>query len=413
METEDESLSQNSQMETDDLDEMDQAALPKNTDRSTDYAMKKFKAWLRKRQISIDMSDASPEELAPVLRQYYGELKTVEGKPPAPATMNCLKAGIQRHLNKVRQENPVNISKDTAFTKANGTFKAKCKLYAAMGNAKAKRKEEIAPGDLQKIRDFIADDRTAKDPRRLSQAVWFLIAFNLGCRGRELYRQLRQDSLLFATDDVGKEYMTIEQTVVEKNHQGGPSKEDQVNRSTRIYDCEVGPYTLIGLIKLYLSKLHPDCIWLFQQCRTKTDDGPWYKNEPLGVNSLGAMMKTISKSAALSQTYTNHCVRSTTITVLFNAGIEVQHIQSRTGHRSLQGLQPYIGNPTVGKKRDEAHILQEAMGCASGDRSSSRPAELSQTLQLSQSTRPSNPQGVGELVSGQFSNCVFNITVNR
>ena len=333
--------------------------------------------------------------------------------------MNCLRAGIQRHLNKIRTSDPVNITKDTQFTKANCTFKAKCKLYAAMGNAKAKRKKEIAPGDLQKIRNYIADDRTGKDSRRLSQAVWFLVSFNLGCRGRELYnyRQLRKDSLMFATYDVGKEYMTIEQTVIEKNHQGGPSKEDQVNRTTRIYDCEIGPYTLIGLIKLYLSKLHPDCIWLFQQCRTKTDSGPWYKNEPLGVNTLGAMMKTISKAADLSQTYTNHCVRSTTITVLFNAGIEVQHIQSRTGHRSLQGLQPYIGNPTVAKKRGEAQILQEAMGCPPAILSNSRPTELhqSQTLQVSQrrqSARP-NTEAVCELVSGQFSNCVFNFTVNH
>ena len=103
--------------------------------------------------------------------------------------------------------------------------------------------------------------------------------------------------------------------------------------STRIYDCQLGPHTIIGLLKLYISKLHPDCIWLFQQCRSRaTEEGPWYKNEPLGVNSLGNMMRTIGEVAGLSQRYTNHCVRATTITVLFNAGVEVQNIQSRTGH---------------------------------------------------------------------------------
>ena len=43
MESEDDPLSQNSQMETDDLDDLDQAAQPKNTDRSTEYAMKNLR----------------------------------------------------------------------------------------------------------------------------------------------------------------------------------------------------------------------------------------------------------------------------------------------------------------------------------------------------------------------------------
>ena len=111
---------------------------------------------------------------------------------------------------------------------------------------------------------------------------------------------------------------------------------------TRIYDCQLGPHTIIGLLRLYLSKLHPDCIWLFQQCRSQAaDERQWYKNEPLGVNSLGSMMKTIGEAAGLSRQYTNHCVRATTVTVLFNAGVAVQNIQSHTGHRSLLGLQPY------------------------------------------------------------------------
>ena len=51
-------------------------------------------AWLKKRKITIDLSEVSPEEFTPILRRYYGELKTSDGKTPAPATMNCLRAGI-------------------------------------------------------------------------------------------------------------------------------------------------------------------------------------------------------------------------------------------------------------------------------------------------------------------------------
>ena len=330
----------------------------------------------------------------------------------------ALRAGIQRHLTKIRSS-PINITKDTQFEKANSTFKAKCKLYAAKGHPKSKRKEEIAPGDLEKIHAYLAAEATSLTPRRLTQAVWFILAFNLGCRGREIYRQLKKESFRFAVDDAGIEYVTIDQTVIEKNHQGGPSREDQVTGDTRIYDCQLGPHTIIGLLRLYLSKLHPDCIWLFQQCRSQAaDEGPWYKNEPLGVNSLGSMMKTIGEAAGLSRQYTNHCVRATTITVLFNAGVEVQNIQSRTGHRSLQGLQPYIGNPTAQKKRDQAVILQQALEGAGGDRyqeSVCLREEPEQTV-MSQTRNQRDPDDVGttlEMISGgQFHNCVFHFNIS-
>ena len=90
----DEPLSQNSQIEEVDLNNFDEAAQPKNTERNTGHAIGKFSAWLKKRKITIDLSEVSPEEFAPILRRYYGEFKTSGGKTPAPATMNCLRAGI-------------------------------------------------------------------------------------------------------------------------------------------------------------------------------------------------------------------------------------------------------------------------------------------------------------------------------
>ena len=413
-------------MDDDGLDDLDVSAQPKNTAKSTEWAVRRFKGWMAKRHLNIDLASASAEELAPILRRFYGELKANDSKALAPQTMIGIRAGIQRRLTTIRSC-PFNITKDSQFEKTNNTFKAKCKLYAAKGNPRQKRKEEIAPGDLDRIHQFLASEVTATSPRRLSQAVWFILAFNLGCRGREIYRQLKKEGIRFSVDDTGKEYATIDQSVIEKNHQGGPSRDDQVKEHTRIYDCPLGPHTILGLLKLYLSKLHPDCIWLFQQCRSyATEEGPWYKNEPLGVNSLGSMMKQIGEAAGLNGTYTNHCVRATTITVLFNAGVEIQNIQSRTGHRSVQGLQPYIGNPTAEKRRDQAAILQRALGCG-GDRREEEPVQLSQGQQQQQHgptvmSQSRQQMGLGhsnaglptEMISGgQFHNCVFNFHVSH
>ena len=52
-------------------------------------------------------------------------------------------------------------------------------------------------------------------------------------------------------------------------------------------------------------------------------------------------MKTISKSAGLSQEYTNHCIRSTSITLLNHCGFESRHISTVNGHRNTASLSSY------------------------------------------------------------------------
>ena len=73
---------------------------------------------MKKRQVKVDLSQAPAEELAPIIRQFYEELKTSDGKPPwpAPVIMNCLKAGIQRHITKIRCS-PINVTRDKALGK--------------------------------------------------------------------------------------------------------------------------------------------------------------------------------------------------------------------------------------------------------------------------------------------------------
>ena len=74
----------------------------------------------------------------------------------------------------------------------------------------------------------------------------------------------------------------------------------------------------------------------------------WYENRPLGVNTLGTMMKEIGEKAVLSTVYTSQCVRATAITLWSEASLADRHIchiratETRTvsnitipGHRQL------------------------------------------------------------------------------
>ena len=398
-----------SQMDDEELRRLEQEAEQPGTASATKWAMDKFLNWIRKRKIACDLETIEKEELGKILHQFYGEQKnTKTSKALSPSTLNGLRAGIQRGICQLRHD--IHIVNDREFMRANKILNAKCRLYAKQGNPKPQHKEEIAEHDLQKIAAYLSQDETMDNPRRLQQAVWFIIAFSTGARGREMYRQLQRDGVGFHRDDAGKEYFSIDQCVVEKNHPGGLSRSDLVSSRPRIYDSVFGETSFHAVIRLYQSKLNTSCTWFFQQPKNQAIlDGPWYKNLPVGVNTVAQMMTRIGTEAGLSGTYTNHCVRATTITHLFRAGVSPASIISRTGHKSTESLKPYIGQSSHAQMRQEADVLGNAFGDVAG------PSNVSVSGTGNEETDGKEEVSVAEsltqrVIAGSFTNC--NITVN-
>ena len=95
----------------------------------------------------------------------------------------------------------------------------------------------------------------------------------------------------------------------------------------------------VAVIKRYLSKLHPEIDRLFQRaivgagCCVSPGASLWYMKAPLGHNLLNDMMRNLSKAAKLSQVYTNHCLRATTVRHLKEAGVEDRTMCKVSGHK--------------------------------------------------------------------------------
>ncbi|EDO42665.1 predicted protein [Nematostella vectensis] len=83
----------------------------------------------------------------------------------------------------------------------------------------------------------------------------------------------------------------------------------------------------------------------------------WYKNEPLGKNSISKLMPKISQKAGLSKVYTAHCVRASTITSLHQAGVDAKQICGITKHKNEQSLSSYIKDSSSSQKRACSGIL--------------------------------------------------------
>ena len=107
---------------------------------------------------------------------------------------------------------------------------------------------------------------------------------------------------------------------------------------------EAGDHCHALLLDKYFEKLPPDAfpkdVFYVHPLQNWTPEGPWYSSTPVGKNTLAAIVPKMFKAAGLSHK-TNHSLRATSTTALFEANVPEKVIPNSTGHRSLKGLRLY------------------------------------------------------------------------
>ena len=133
-----------------------------------------------------------------------------------------------------------------------------------------------------------------------------------------------------------------------KNHSGGLSDLRVPNKQVPCYSIpENRPKCLVYLLDLYFSKLPEyafvkDILYLRPRVIVPSSTSePWYDCVSVGCNTLSSMVKEMCAEAGLEDKKTNHSLRATGTTCLFDAGVSETIIQKTTGHRSLPALRTY------------------------------------------------------------------------
>ena len=134
-----------------------------------------------------------------------------------------------------------------------------------------------------------------------------------------------------------------------KNRPGGSHQLNQDNKVvTQFAKPELGDKCHVFLLELYLSKLPDSALQrdIFymkaKACIPDSPGDPWYTDMPLGHNTLGKFLKEISKEGGISaENKSNHSLRSTAITRMYENKVPEKIIMERSGHLSVGGLLSY------------------------------------------------------------------------
>ena len=87
-------------------------------------------------------------------------------------------------------------------------------------------------------------------------------------------------------------------------------------------------------------------------------DKCWYSKLPVGHNTLSKTVARLCTSAGISGFKTNHSLRATAATRLFQKGVDEQLIMSVTGHKSVDGVRSYkrLSEQQLKDVSDQLHL---------------------------------------------------------
>ena len=181
---------------------------------------------------------------------------------------------------------------------------------------------------------------------------WFNIMYYLIRRGRENLREMTKSTFRIGTDASGKKFIYQTTSEIDKNHNENDTTND-TNGEGRIYATGTKKCPVACFEKM-LRVLNPniDALWQRPRAQMSIKKEIWFCNVPLGEKTLGGMLATLSVKYNLSQRYTNHSLRVTSIQVLEDANVETRHIVRVSGHKNPDSISSYARRLSAAKKRN-------------------------------------------------------------
>lgn len=347
------------------LKDLEKQAIPTSTAKQQRNWTEKFTQFCKIHKLNNDFETISKRELSDNLRFFYSQLKTKIGACYSKSSLLCIRAALYRYF---RSERLFDIINDPQFFHANQILKAMIKKYYEEGGI-PKTFDAIEENDMKKLREFL----NRETPEKLQYEVYFIIMYFLGLRGREWIKRLKRQQILFKKDSNGNEYIMLEGlNIIQKNDQPALENTQKCCKEGRIYATDNSDLCPVTALRLFLEKLPKECQYVFYKKNPNWKHSEyWYNSKmPMGVNTIGSLMKKISDEASLSKTYTGHCIRSTVVTNLFNKGVPLQEICCVTGHKESKSVKRYLRQVSDDKKSEYATALATSFGAGARGTSS-------------------------------------------
>ena len=337
------------------IDELIENKDSKSTKRAINNAKKLFLEYaLTKGKTEEDVEKMTAVDLDNLLYGFYPSIRKTDGDHMKLNYLRAIRYGVASYLKTLGMD-----IYTPDFERSKKSFDASSTQLKKQGKGGVDHKLPLSKEDMKKLYTSKHTFDTST-PIGLQNKVFFEIMLHICRRGRENLRQMTKQTFIVKKDGSAKKYVTQQFDELDKNHRADSHPDDTTGEG-RMYETG-GPLCPVHSFEKYVSKLSDiDALWQRPLDSYYEGDDTWYCRSPIGVNTLNRFMAKISKMADLSRSYTNHCIRSTCITVLDDAGIEARHIMRITGHKNESSIHSYSNRLSEQKKRSISNIISETV----------------------------------------------------
>ncbi|XP_062573148.1 zinc finger MYM-type protein 2-like [Saccostrea cucullata] len=331
-----ENIERFARLNEEDLDNLIKKGLSKKTEQKSKWAMTLFTNWQNERKCMLPNHDTfmyqdimimSDEEINKTMSFFVAEVRNKSGEDYRPNSLYEIVCAIQ---HKLRHEGRfINFLDDDKFHDMRSILDSKMKELSGRGMGIKRKRAEIiteAQEDEMWSKGVLGRDT----PQKLLDTLLFQLGLHFALRAGQEHRNLRvgtNSQISLSMDASGLRYLEYREDVSKTNRGGLQHKNLNLklpeHTRTRMFPRDV----LCSRLKLVKPMLS-----ICDLCGTPQI--PLGTPTPLLEYTLFNRPSQNCKIAGFTGHYTNHSLRATAATRLYDAGIDEQLITEKTGHRS-------------------------------------------------------------------------------
>ena len=295
-------------------------------------------------EANIDCTEGlKKENVAFSLCKFIPEITKVKDGGPYPgSTLYQFVVSIQRHLNE--KGLPWKLIDSPEFKSVKTVLDNVMKERAQENVGMVKKQAGVMN---YKVEDLLWKQNVLGEetPDQLRNTVLFLIGINCRLRAGDEHYDLCRDSpnkpsqLTFKRNEDGVRCLVYSEDTITKTNDGGIDslKKDRkvrwIHPSNNVNRCTV------HLVDKYMSlcppvtkrSMKPN---FYLRSLERTNPAQWYSTQVVGLNTLKKTVGEMLKNTKLDGFFSNHSLRRTGISHLFQAGVPQKLIKEYSGHRS-------------------------------------------------------------------------------
>ena len=316
-----------------------------------------YRYWVQQRNESAGCTEKVPENLlssnnrelvCKFMRYFVLEVRQENGEQYNPSTIRGILCGLNRTMKERGADFSILNKNDPAFRELMLTLDSITSNLHRCGVGVTRKNAPVIPIDHENVfwdKGLLGFD----DPKALQRATFFCVGLHFVLRGVEEQHQLKRKQIVRHPADfaVYSEEVYYEYTeYVSKKNQHRFKDINSRSTSVRVFASPEGKHCAVRVLDAYIQKLPEFSDDFYLRPLSKTPhSGPWYARAKVGVNTLKNFMPDLSKEAGLSVHYTNHSLRATAITRMYEGGIPENLISEKSGHKStFVAMKPHLYN---------------------------------------------------------------------